>query len=299
MDFKQIEAFVNVIKYKSFSKAADASFLTQPTISTHVSTLEKELGVKLVDRHGKEALPTRHGKILYKYAVHMLNTREKAVVSLAGFTSGIEGVLEIQASSVPGEYLVPSLIAKFRQEYPLVKFYLEESDSGRVEENLLDQKGEIGFLGYKAAGGLNYEKLMTDRMVLITPKSQRFLALYGQPISVEDFIQEPFVWREQGSATRREFEEKISAMGYDPKQINVAARINSMEAIKQAVSKGLGVSILSRIAVEGRPDSREYLTFEIQDVNLDRDFYIVWNKNVALSPTAETFKAFALETMNQ
>lgn len=298
MDFKQIEAFVNVIKYKSFSRAADASFLTQPTISTHVNTLEKELGIKLVDRHGKEALPTKHGKILYKYAIHLLNTREKALVSLTGFSKEIEGVLEIQASSVPGEYLVPPLIAKFRKEFPGVKFYLEESDSYSVEQNIQDQKGEIGFTGYKGtAANLNYEKLLTDKMVLITPREERFLALQEKPIQIEDFIREPFVWREQGSATRREFEEKISTMGYDPKQINVAARINSMEAIKQAVSKGLGVSMISRIAVENNLDSREFLTFEIAGLNLDREFYLVWNKSVALSPTAEAFKAFVLETL--
>ena len=129
MDFKQIEAFVNVVKYKSFSKAADASFLTQPTISTHVATLEKELGTKLIDRRGKEALPTKQGQILYKYAINLLNTRGKAVFALESYANEIGGVLELQASSIPGEYIVPELMAKFKEKYPLVKFYLEQSDS--------------------------------------------------------------------------------------------------------------------------------------------------------------------------
>ena len=295
MDFKQIEAFVNVVKYKSFSKAADASFLTQPTISTHVNTLEKELGVRLIDRNGKEALPTKQGKILFKYAIHMINTREKAIFSLQSFNKEIDGILEIQASSVPGEYLVPPLITKFRERYPRVKFYLEQSDSNKVEENLMEQKGEIGFIGYMGASNLMYEKLTDDHMVLITPRNDRFESIAGREILIEDIINEFFVWREQGSATRKEFENKISLMGYNPKQMKVVALMNTMEAIKQAVSNGLGISIISGIAVDCDQSCRGYLTFEIKDMNLDREFYLVWNKNVALSPTAEAFKTFVLD----
>ncbi|MFA5636340.1 MAG: selenium metabolism-associated LysR family transcriptional regulator [Anaerovoracaceae bacterium] len=297
MDFRQIEAFVNVVRYKSFSKAADASFLTQPTISTHVSTLEKELGTRLIDRHGKEALPTKQGRILYKYAVNLLNTREKAIFSLESYTNEIQGVLEIQASSIPGEYIVPQLMSRFRGKYPLVKFYLEQSDSSRVEDNLLEQKGEIGFLGYRGTANLHYEKVLTDPVVLITPNNEKFRSLMGRELSPEDFINEPFIWREQGSATRKEFESALSAMDCDPKQMNVVARTNSMEAIMQSVGYGLGVSVVSKIAVECSLNCERFLSFPIKGMDLDREFYMVWNKNTALSPTAETFKNFVLETI--
>lgn len=294
MDFKQIEAFVNVVKYKSFSKAADALYLSQPTISTHINTLENELGVQLIDRRGKEALPTQQGSVLYKYGVTMINVREKAVLSMSNSARQIGGVLEIQASSVPGEYIVPALISKFRELHPRVKFYLEQSDSSTVEDNLLAQKGEIGFMGHKAGGGLCCERLAVDQMVLVTPNNEKYQAMKGRKIAFSEIGNEPFLWREQGSATRREFEEKIEAMGCNPKQINVVARMNSMEAIKQAVGCGLGVSIVSRMSVEDQPDQR-LLTFEIQDVNFDREFYLVWNKNIPISATAEAFRNFALE----
>ncbi|HWQ78403.1 MAG TPA: selenium metabolism-associated LysR family transcriptional regulator [Anaerovoracaceae bacterium] len=298
MDFKQIEAFVNVVKYKSFSRAADALYLSQPTVSTHINTLENELGVRLIDRHGKEALPTKQGMILYKYGVSMINIREKAVFSMNSAAHRIDGILEIQASSVPGEYMVPSLMAKFRERFPLVRFYLEQSDSSNVEDNLLAQKGEIGFTGYKAEGGFFSEKLMNDRMVLITPNNEKFQAIKGQIVQLRDIINEAFVWREQGSATRRQFEEKIRSMGYNPKQMNVVARLNSMEAIKQAIGYGLGVSIVSKLSVDNDLD-RRFLAFDIQDINLDREFYLVWNKNVPISPTAEAFKNFVLKEYNK
>lgn len=294
MDFKQIEAFVNVVKYKSFSKAADAMYLSQPTVSTHINTLEKELGVRLIDRRGKETSPTKQGMILYKYGVSMINTREKAIFSMNRTAHQIEGILEIQASSVPGEYMVPSLMAKFRERYPLVKFYLEQSDSSSVEANLLAQKGEIGFMGYRPAGNLVFEKLMSDQVVLIAPNDERFQGIEGQRIQIRDIINEAFIWREQGSATRRQFEDRIGSLGFNPKQMNVVARVNSMEAIKQAVGSGLGVSIVSRIAAESNPDPR-ILVFEIKELNFEREFYLAWNKSVPISPTAEAFKDFVLK----
>lgn len=296
MDFRQLEAFVNVVKYKSFSKAADASFLTQPTVSTHVSALEKELGTKLIKRNAKEALPTDQGRILYKYAVNLLNTREKAALSVRGDLQQIQGILEIQTSSIPGEFMVPELMAKFREIYPEVKFYLEQSDSDKVENNLLEQKGELGFLGYQGTANLHYEKIMTDTSLLITPKSEKFLSLRGQALSPKDFIDEPFVWREQGSATRKEFETALSQMGQDPKKLKIVAYVNSMGAIMQSVSHGLGVSVVSKLIVDGNADCDRFLHFPIKDMELKRSFFLVWNKNAILSPGAEAFKDFVLDS---
>lgn len=298
MDFKQIEAFVNVVKYKSFSKAADASFLTQPTISTHIGILEKELNMQLINRKSKEALPTKQGRIFYKYAIMMLNTREKAVHSLNNLPSDINGILEIQASSIPGEYIVPELMTKFRQIYPDVRFYLEQSDSVTVSKNLLENKGEIGFTGMKSENGLVYIPVMRDEAVLITPPSTKFKALEGKVLTPEDFIREPFILREQGSGTRKEFEDKIEKLGYPPGKLNITARINSMESIKHAVAGGLGVSIVSKIAVGKQCDKDRFLIFSMEGYHSGREFYLAYNKNVTLSPRAEAFKEFVLNCLD-
>lgn len=297
MDFRQLEAFVNVVKYKSFSKAADASFLTQPTISTHVSALEKELNTKLIKRNAKEAIPTEEGKKLYKYAVNLLNTREKAIYAVGSTDHNpqkIQGILEIQTSSIPGEFMVPELMANFRKIHPDIKFYLEQSDTDIVEKNLMEQKGELGFLGYHGSENLHYEKIMTDTSLLITPKSEKFLALQGQALEPEDFIKEPFVWREQGSATRKEFETALSTMGQDPKKLKIVAYVNSMSAIMQSVGHGLGVSVVSKLIVDSNIDCDRFLYFPIKGMELNRTFFLVWNKNAILSPGAEAFKNFVL-----
>lgn len=295
MDFKQIEAFVNVVKYKSFSKAADASFLSQPTISTHISTLEKELGMQLLHRTSKEALPTKQGNLFYKYALIMLNTREKAIYSLKELSTNVSGILEIQSSSIPGEYIVPKLMTQFKQTNPQVKFYVEQSDSMTVTNNLLENKGELGFTGMKAENDLTYLPLLKDEAVLLTPLEAKFKNLAGQKLRLEDFVDEPFILREQGSGTRKEFENEIARLGYNPHKLKIVARMNSMEAIKNAVSCGLGVSIVSKIAVEKQLGRDDFLVFNIEGFNLGRKFYLAYNQKVTLSPRAEAFKNFVLD----
>lgn len=294
MEFKQIEAFVNVIKYKSFSKAADASFLTQPTISTHISSLEKELGVTLIDRQGKESRPTKEGRAFYKYAINIINTREKAIMAVGTVENDYSGIVDLRASSIPGQYVVPSLMATFKKLYPNVRFYLEQSDSETVWNSILENNGEIGFTGDYRNNGLKYDLLFKDEMMLITPKNEKFLALKEQSdyISKEYYLDEAFVWREEGSATRSTFEDKIY-MGSKSSRLNVVATVNSLEAIKRCVVNGLGVSVVSETVIEKDKDAG-YLAFKLSDINLDREFYMVTNKNTTLSPTAVKFKEFVL-----
>ncbi|MDE8733680.1 selenium metabolism-associated LysR family transcriptional regulator [Eubacteriales bacterium DFI.9.88] len=295
MDFKQIEAFVNVIKYKGFSKAAEATFLTQPTISAHVNALEKELQLQLIDRTKKEALPTAEGKLFYNYALTMLNTREQAIYSLQNFSLNINGTIGIQSSSIPGEYIVPGLIADFKKEYGKAKFYLEQSDSSLVADNIKAHKGEIGFTGHKENDGLTYKLLMKDKAVLITPQVPHFKEREGERLQLKDFIGEPFLLRERGSATRETFEKELDAKGIPHTSMNVAASMNSMEAIKQAVRGGMGVSIISEVAADRQRADRGYLVFDLEDYDEEREFYLVYNDKITMSPTAETFKFFVLE----
>lgn len=293
MEFKQIEAFVNVIRYKSFSKAADASFLTQPTISTHISSLEKELGVTLIDRLGKESRPTKEGRAFYKYAISLINTRERAMLEIGGRGTEFSGIIDLRASSIPGQYIVPELMTGFRRIFPHVRFYMEQSDSETVWDCIAENDGELGFTGGYKNNGLKYELLFRDPMVLITPKNEKFLKLRekSEYINREDFLDEDFVWREEGSATRSTFEE-IAYTGAG-KRPNVIATVNSLESIKRCVAGGLGVSVLSQTAVN-KDLKTNYLHFKMADINLEREFYLVTNKNVTLSPTATKFKEFVV-----
>ena len=117
MDFKQLEAFVYVVKLKSFSKAAQRIYLTQPTISAHINSLEKELDTKLIERGTKYVYPTKPGSILYQYAIKMLNLRDDACCSVKNYNKELKGTLSICASTVPSQYILPKVVSAFREEY--------------------------------------------------------------------------------------------------------------------------------------------------------------------------------------
>ncbi len=295
MDFKQIEAFVNVVKYKKFSRAADASFLTQPTISTHINNLEKELNAVLLNRQGREITMTKQGEAFYSYATNILNLREQAVLAVHGMNREVEGVIEIQTSSIPGQYYVPKLLGEFRSRYPGVKIFLEQSDSRNVMDNILNQKGEIGFTGIKLSNNLVYEEIFTDDMILITPNKGKFAKMEGDTVRVQEIVGENFILREDGSGTKKEFEKTEIQGASILKMVNVIAHMNNMEAIKNAVIGGMGISVLSTCAAGDLLSNEKIRCFKIAGLNKKRHFYMVRNRTYCLSPAAERFWDYVIE----
>lgn len=288
MDFKQIEAFVNVVRYKSFSKAADATFFTQPTISTHVNNLEVELGTKLLNRKGRAVEMTPQGALFYKYAVEIINTRAQAVEAIGGNGDEIEGILEIQTSSVPGLAFLPEVLSSFRSIHMRTQFYVSMSDTDTVIDNLLNRMGEIGFVGSKdCRAGLTYTKVFSDKVVLIANKSMGL----GTSITLKEAIKYPFLWRENGSATRKSLEDTAVSLGIDKMEFEIAGLYNDLGSIVKSVEEGLGVAILSKKTAEVMGSDKISIV-ELSDFKEDRDFYMVMLKNISLSPLAEAFKNF-------
>ena len=287
MDFKQIEAFVNVVRYKSFSKAADASFFTQPTISTHIQNLEKELGVRLLDRKSRTVEMTLQGEKFYKYAIEMINARAQAVDAIKSSYESIEGVLEIQSSSIPGVTFLPVFLSEFRKEYDSVQFYVSLSDTQSVIDNILDRRGEIGFVGDLVKHtSVRCTLVSTDKSVLISPLSYKI----DKKISLKEAFEYPFIWRETGSATRKNFEAAVSELGLEQDEMKSAALIDDLNSIIRSVEAGLGVSIISE-SVADKLKGRVSIS-EISDFDENRSFYMITLKNSSLSPAAEAFVKF-------
>ncbi len=290
MDFRQIEAFLQVVKHKSFSKAADSVFLTQPTISAHISSLESELGIKLIDRSGKEILPTKAGKIFCDYANNLINLRDNAIYNLNEFNCKVEGRLEVSASTVPAQYMLPKIMKGFYSMYPNVSFSIEQLDSGQVIDALLEKRIELGIVGTKSENSkLEFEKVTDDKMVLIVPSNRRFSNIQSDTIPLEFIKNEHFIFRESGSGTRQEFEKILQKSSIPVKSINVIAQMNSSEAIKQAVSIGLGVSIVSLISVLDYLKFGILKAYDIEGLDLSRSFYLAHLKNRPLSPLSIVF----------
>lgn len=300
MDFKQIEAFVNVVKHKSFSKAAEATYLTQPTISVHIRSLENELGVTLLDRQGKGITPTPQGKTFYRYATEILATRDQAKNAFSDTKEQLNGILEIQTSSTPGQDFVPWMLKGFNDLHNEVHFTVEQSDSSQVRENLINGIGEIGFVGSIGSDELVYEPVFEDEPRLIVSNTRPACKIEGDTISIADFINEPFLWREQGSAWRETspskeaFERFLKKNGYKENSINIVARINSIGVIRKAVATGLGVSVVSSSAIGEKDYAMGIRSYKIKEYDTNRTFYMAYRKKIYLSPIAEAFKEYVL-----
>jgi len=304
MDFKQIEAFVNVYRLRSFSLAGQAMYLTQPTVSSHINDLENELGVKLFDRSSRDIIPTEAADDFYRYAVSILETRTRAINSLNVYKEKIEGRLELAVSTIPGQYLLPRVMKGFNTLYPHIMFIINQGDTQEVIKEIRQKKFQLGIVGARFADNkLEFETLCSDRLLLITSTDFKGSSHYQikkkegteSLITLDELVSMPFIVRERGSATRQEFETALKARGLNPESLSIVAEMNSTEAIKCAVKEGLGVSVVSARSVEDYLELGLIKAFGIEGLNLKRSFYLVTLRGQPLSPNAATFRQFIIE----
>ena len=138
MDLRQLEVFAKVYELRSFSRAAQALFLTQPTVSERISQLEDELTVKLFDRTGRETVPTRAGELLFGYTRRILNLHAEAKRALDQFVGKMAGELAVGGSTIPGEYVLPALIGRFKEKYPEISISLLIRDTQGILDLVLE-----------------------------------------------------------------------------------------------------------------------------------------------------------------
>lgn len=278
MQLKQLEVFVHVARLKSFSKAADALYLTQPTISAHVSALEGELGTKLVVRSTKEIQLTATGNILFGYATQILGLCERAEQEVKNASSDIQGALSIAASTVPSQYLLPRILPHLRRRYPKVFFQVFQGDTSQVAQRVFENGAELGIIGSPVQkAGCVCTPFFSERMVIVTPNTAEYRELDGV-ISGQVLRSSPFLVREPGSGTRKRSEEFLRGIGIDPRDLTLAAQLQSTESILQGVKNGLGVSIVSGLAATDYVQMGSVLTFDFDSPLLTRQFYLIHHR---------------------
>lgn len=293
MNFRQLEVLVSVIRHSSFSKAADELFLTQPTVSTHIGTLEEELGVQLVTRGHKTVYPTQAGTVLYEYANGLLRMRDNVLDSMKHYPDVLSSTLELAASTLPAEYILPSFLAEFRKLYPNVRFSIRESNSEQALARILSNEVELGFAGTELRNEkCKFEEICSDRLVIVTPAAEPYTKVSPDEFPRELLQNAPFILRTSGSATQMEADSFLVNMGIAPQNLHVAAYMESIEAIKQSVRQGLGIAILSEIAVKELEERGEILVFRNENPFMHRKLYCVYRGDKPLSPAADLFLNF-------
>ncbi|TBV81092.1 MAG: LysR family transcriptional regulator [Desulfobulbaceae bacterium] len=291
MDLHRLEVFGKVVELKSFTKAAEAMRLSQPTVSEHIRSLEENLNVRLIDRLGREAQPTQVGKILYGYARKILHLRREAQAAIADYNGRFIGHLWAGASTIPGAYLLPELLGIFKQRYPEILITVHIASSRQVADKVIRGDCEFGVTGAKwNEATLQWQPLFTDELVLTVRHDHPWTL--RDKVELAELAEMPFIDREQESGTRKVMREALSTAGLDPARLQIIAEMGSTEAVRQGVKAGIGFAIISRRAIQDDIACGRLVEVAVHDLKLTRPFYLVQRKNRSISPIAALFLSF-------
>jgi DNA-binding transcriptional LysR family regulator len=295
-DLRQLEIFVKIVDLKSFSKAAKVVFLAQASVSERIATLEKMVGVRLLDRLGREITPTKAGELLYKHAILLLDMKKTACLEMQEFMGVKRGNIRLGGSTIPGEYILPRILGLFCREYPSVSVNLSVADSVSIETRVSDGGLELGVIGSKTTKkSLICQELWADELVLAIPAKHRWTG--RKTISLEALFEEPFIFRESGSGTFKIFDKYLRANGTRGlNSLKAVARLGTSTAVKEGIKAGLGVSILSSRALETELASGVLKTLKVENLRMHRSFYLIRDRRRIASPLCRALCDFLMKS---
>jgi DNA-binding transcriptional LysR family regulator len=281
MDMRHLETFVKIAELRSFTKAAEALYLTQPTVSKQIVDLERFFGIRLLDRVKGDVAPTQAGVLLLRYARQFLALRADLFSVMDAFKGLRRGRIVIGASSIPGIYILPAILKAYKTRYDQVDLKLVISDTKETLDRLEEGDLDIGFVGGRRENrNVTYRKLVDDRLVFVGSPSM------AATLDAATFRGQPLVIREAGSGTRKVLERSLrEKLKMNISDLGIAAEFSDSEAVKEGVKRGLGISFVSRMAIED--DVRNGLLKIIRVQGLPegrRAFYMVTRKGRDLSP---------------
>jgi DNA-binding transcriptional LysR family regulator len=292
--FRDLEVFCKVVELESFSKAAEAVSLAQASVSERIGSLEKKIGMPLLDRLGRKVIPTAAGELLHKHATLLLEMKETAELEIERFTGLKNGEISMGGSTIPGEYILPDLIGRFKKKYPHLSVKMTIADSGEIENRVIAGQLEIGVIGSKSLhANLLCQKLWEDELVLAVPVRHSWAR--RKAVSIQDLRKTPFILREDGSGTLKILEAYLRESGEEgTAALEVSARFGSSTAVKEGIKSGLGLSILSARAIDTEVKAGILKALKVRGLPMYRNFFLIRNKLRIASPACQAMLEFLL-----
>ena len=294
MNLKQLEVFLSVAETGSFSRAAEATFITQSTVSQHISSLEREFGLRLLDRTGKGVFPTEAGKILLEGARRVVSQTKELPLVMKRFKGLEDGILKAGASNIPGNYLVPPALSRFLGRYPRVAVTVLQGDSRETLERLTRDEIEIGIIGSLFdEKNVHFRPLGRDRIVLVVRPDHPWAR--RRSIRLSELLNEPYIIREAGSGTEKTVREALEKSGVEPSRMKVQASLGSNEAVKQTIAAGVGAAFISAMSIGKELAQNDVAQINIKGLTISRRFYLISRVKRDLSPPAHAFADLLLD----
>lgn len=296
LNFRQLTTFVTVAELGSFTKAAKKLYMTQPAVSWQIKSLENELGLTLLERRDRQVTLTEAGRIFYTDAKRLTNLYEKLMYTIEEYKGLGTGTLKIGASTIPGEYLLPHYIGRFKGLFPDINITLSIGDTKDIIEKLLMDGIHLGVIGARPAEDkLVFRPLMEDELILIAGAQHPWAE--AEEIPLEDLMQAKFVFREEGSGTRMVIEQELAARGIPVERLQVEMELGSTRAVITAVAANLGVSFVSRLAVRDALSLGHVREIKVRGLDIKRHIYLALHAQRTLSPLANAFLDFLDEAV--
>ncbi len=297
MELRHLQTFAAVAEQSSFTRAAEALEVTQAAVSQHIAALEKELGLSLFQRGGRKVSLTAEGERLYGYSRKILDLVDEAAREVAGQTRAVRGTLRIASSTVPAEWLLPELLAEFRARHPNVHESVTVSDSTEAARAVEKGEADVGFIGERPhSSTLSAQPLASDELVLVAAKSHPLAK--QKRVTLDHLRGQAIIVREPGSGSRHCVEEALETHGMSISEMTVAMEVNSNEAIRAAVERGVGVAFLSSLAVGDERVKHSLATISIRGFRAERQLYLVTDPHRIAPAPVRHFLDFVREQSN-
>jgi DNA-binding transcriptional LysR family regulator len=292
MDTRQLAAFCAVVERASFSQAAEQLGVTQPAVSLQIRSLEKRLGVQLLDRSGRRVEPTDAGRRLFRSALRLLAQEEQLLAELGAETEGdLTGRLELGASTGPGGTVIPIVLCEFQRRHPEVHVALTVSDTQRIVEEVARRELELGVVGAaRRHRGVVFEPFFRDEVVLAVPRGHRFAE---RTVSLDELRAEPLVLMQEGAGVRQMIDDELRAVGVRLRDFDVRLELGLQESARTAVLAGFGVTFISRSAIEADVASGMIAIARVAGLEASREISLVRASGRAETRVAQAFVDFA------
>jgi DNA-binding transcriptional LysR family regulator len=282
-----LRLFATVARTGSFSRAADVLRISQPAISKGVRDFELQVGCRLLDRNSKGVRPTREGQALVRHAEALFAAERAAEDELLALRNLDQGSLRVGASTTIATYLISDYLGPFHQAHPGIELHLVSANTRDIADLMISQEIEIALVeGPVEDEELTSEAWRTDVMSLIVGPQHPF-ASSSEPIAPASLRDELLIVREPGSGTREVVAQALAAQRIEPVR---TLEIGSTEAIKQAVAAGIGVAIISAMAIVDQVKLGRLKVIPLKDMNIERTLWQLKSPGRIDIPAASAFQ---------
>jgi DNA-binding transcriptional LysR family regulator len=291
MNLEYLKTFLEVVRLGSFSEVAKRLSVSQPAVSFQIQKLERDLGVRLIDRGQKKIVLTDAGKRLLRFAEAVEKEHTCLIRDLDQLREEITGDIVIAASTIPGEVLLPPILGEFRALHPSVCARVQVSDSLTVITGVQGGDYDVGFSGVKPEGKeLHYFKMAEDEIVLIVFPGHPFAG--RKKVSPLELEGEPLIFREETSGTQRNVASLLAKAGLDITKWSPCLVLGTSQSVVSAVESGLGIAFVSNMAIKKSLALGLVKQVAVEGIKLKRDFYCVYRKERVVSRLLSEFIAF-------